>query len=351
MRFVFATLLLISSLVHAQTFKVNNLQVSGTATIASGSNLNTPSTLTLTNALGLPIGGIAGLGTGVGTALANAVTGSGAIVLSTSPTLATPNLGTPAAVNLVNGTGLPVSGIASVAANTVVANFTSSSAAPTAFTMPSCSTSSSALQFTASTGVICGTVAQAGANSNITSFSGITTPLSIAQGGTGTGAITQYNVVVGTSNAYGFIGPNTSGYVLTSNGSSSYPSFQAIPWGSPGPIGSTTPSTGAFTTLTASVHETATASQAAAVSGTAYTLYTFSNTAPQTWLVSANIGTTGDTTHYDAFAIVITDGSSARIAFSNFGSLMSITLSGLNLQVTQSSSVNQTINVTLTRVG
>lgn len=45
-------------------------------------------------------------------------TGSGALVFATSPTLVTPNLGTPSAVTLTNGTGLPVAGIA---ASTVTA--------------------------------------------------------------------------------------------------------------------------------------------------------------------------------------------------------------------------------------
>jgi hypothetical protein len=38
-------------------------------------------------------------------------TGTGALVFATSPTLVTPNLGTPSAVNLTNGTALPVGGI------------------------------------------------------------------------------------------------------------------------------------------------------------------------------------------------------------------------------------------------
>ena len=42
-------------------------------------------------------------GTGI-----TAVTGSGAVVLATSPTLVTPDLGTPSAVVLTNGTGLPI---------------------------------------------------------------------------------------------------------------------------------------------------------------------------------------------------------------------------------------------------
>jgi hypothetical protein len=46
-----------------------------------------------------------------GVTLSNAVTGTGNMVLATSPTLTTPNLGTPSAVTLTNGTGLPIAGI------------------------------------------------------------------------------------------------------------------------------------------------------------------------------------------------------------------------------------------------
>ncbi len=42
-------------------------------------------------------------GTGV-----TSTTGSGSVVLNTSPTLVTPNLGTPTSVNLINGIGLPL---------------------------------------------------------------------------------------------------------------------------------------------------------------------------------------------------------------------------------------------------
>lgn len=41
-------------------------------------------------------------------------TGSGALVLANAPTLISPNLGTPSAVNLANGTGLPIGGIAAL---------------------------------------------------------------------------------------------------------------------------------------------------------------------------------------------------------------------------------------------
>jgi hypothetical protein len=74
--------------------------------------LGTPSAAVLTNATGLPVStGLAGTGTGVTSALGANVTGSGGIVLATSPSLTTPNLGTPSAVTLTNGTGLPVAGL------------------------------------------------------------------------------------------------------------------------------------------------------------------------------------------------------------------------------------------------
>jgi len=72
--------------------------------------LGTPSAAVLTNATALPIAtGLSGLGAGIATALAAAPTGSGAIVLATSPALTTPALGTPSAAVLSNATGLPLS--------------------------------------------------------------------------------------------------------------------------------------------------------------------------------------------------------------------------------------------------
>lgn len=83
--------------------------------------LGTPSSATLTNAIGLPIAsGVSGLGTGVATFLATpssanllaAVTnetGTGALVFATSPTLVTPALGTPSSGTLTSCAGLPVS--------------------------------------------------------------------------------------------------------------------------------------------------------------------------------------------------------------------------------------------------
>lgn len=208
--------------------------------------LGTPSAITLTNGVGLPISGLIGLGTGVSLALGQNVTGSGSIVLNNNPTLIAPSLGTPTAINLTNGTNLPITGISGLgtgvagglasavtgtggpvlnngpviinptistaftapglvtttdlavqAANTVLANVTASTASPTAFVIPSCSSTSSALNYTSGTGFGCNNgIATSGANSNITSLSGLTTPLSVLQGGTGTTTSTGTGSVV-----------------------------------------------------------------------------------------------------------------------------------------------------------
>jgi len=107
------------------------LSVSGVATLGAGAILNTPASGTATNLTGLPLStGVTGTlpvangGTGVTTS-----TGSGANVLSTSPTLVTPILGTPTSGTLTNATGLPIStGVSGLGANVAAFLATPSSA-------------------------------------------------------------------------------------------------------------------------------------------------------------------------------------------------------------------------------
>jgi hypothetical protein len=187
--------------------------------------LGTPSSATLTNATGLPIGsGVSGLGTGVATFLgtpssanlAAAVTdetGSGSLVFATSPTLVTPALGTPSSATLTNATGLPIDGGTTgtlpvarggtgVTASTGTGNVVLSNS-PTLVT-PALGTPSSAT-LTNATG--------------LPIVNGTTGTLSVDRGGTGATSLTANNVILGNgTSAVQVVAPGTSGNVLTSNG-------------------------------------------------------------------------------------------------------------------------------------
>jgi hypothetical protein len=61
--------------------------------------------------------------------------------------------------------------------------------------------------------------AKSGANSDITSLSGLTTALSVPQGGTGLANLTANSVIIGNGvSAVSGVAPGTSGNILTSNG-------------------------------------------------------------------------------------------------------------------------------------
>ena len=74
--------------------------------------------------------------------------------------------------------------------------------------------------------------AKSGANSDITSITGLTTPLTVAQGGIGAATLTANNVLLGNgTSAPQFVAPSTTGNVLTSNGTtwvSSAPSAPSV---------------------------------------------------------------------------------------------------------------------------
>ena len=115
-------------------FKINGTQVTavtGTGAVVLASSptlttpaLGTPSSATLTNATGLPVStGISGLGTGVATALAVNVGSAGAPVVNGGA------LGTPSSGTLTNATGLPIStGVSGLGSNVATFLATPSSA-------------------------------------------------------------------------------------------------------------------------------------------------------------------------------------------------------------------------------
>ena len=153
--------------------------------------LGTPQSVTLTSATGLPLTtGVTGTlpvangGTGVTTS-----TGTGNTVLSTSPTLVTPILGTPTSGTLTNATGLPlttgVTGILPIAnggTGSTTANLTAGSGVSITGSWPN-----QTIAATGSGGTITSVTASSplassgGATPNI-SFTGT---LAVANGGTG----------------------------------------------------------------------------------------------------------------------------------------------------------------------
>ena len=204
--------------------------------------LGTPASGTLINATGLPIvGGTTGTlsvargGTGVTTS-----TGTGNVVLNTSPTLVTPALGTPASGTMTNVTGLPLStgitgtlatgnggtGQTSFTAHGVVLGEGSSGLGITAT-----GTSGQVLESQGSSAdPIWATVSGTGTVTSITCNGGLTGGAITVSGTCSLGSPTAHNVLLGAgSSAITSTSPSTSGYVLTSNGVSSDPTFQAVP--------------------------------------------------------------------------------------------------------------------------
>lgn len=234
--------------------------IAGNLTLTGSNAYGTPASITLTNATGLPISGLTGLGTGVGTALGLNVSGTGAIclavgsscsggssaiavgttsvsggtngfflniqsgllgdvgtsgtgnvALTTNPVFTTPSLGTPTALVLTNATGLPISGITGLGTGVGTAL-----AAAVSGTGNICLSSGSA----------CGTAGSV-AFSGITSATNIVANMLVGTGATlgptGSGTVTANAVSNGTVGLAGMANLAANSVIGNNTGSSATP--------------------------------------------------------------------------------------------------------------------------------
>ena len=215
---------------------LGNLATTGTGSVVLATSptlvtpiLGTPTSGTLTNATGLPIStGVSGLGTGVATALGVAVGSGGAVVVNGGA------LGTPSSGTLTNVTGLPIStGVSGL--GTGVATFLATPTSANLAAAVTNETGSGALVFATSPTLVTPALGTptSGIMTNVTGLplsTGVIGTLPLGNGGTGqTTASAAFNalspitttgdLIIGNgTNSATRLAIGTNGYVLTSNG-------------------------------------------------------------------------------------------------------------------------------------